>query len=115
MPRSLPVITGLPWSLGSRACSQEAKKASPSIWTMARGKEWSVNGMSSFIAVFADDGNNYSNDLELLFGVEGFVALVGRFQVHRAAALAEIFHGIGVVDLRDDDIAVAGLQAALGQ
>lgn len=37
MLRSLPVITGLPLSRGSRACSQAAKKASASMWMIARG------------------------------------------------------------------------------
>src|SRR5205823_860315 len=37
MPRSLPVTTGRPCSFGRRDCSQDAKNASPSMCTIARG------------------------------------------------------------------------------
>src|SRR5215510_9048794 len=111
MPRSLPVITGLPCNCGSRACSQEAKNASPSIWRTARGKECSVRGVSLFIAVFADHANDYGCNFEFLFGIEGFVSLVSGFQINFPAPLAKVFHRPGMIDLRDDNIAVVRLQA----
>jgi hypothetical protein len=46
MPRSLPVITGLPLRAGSLDCSQAAKKASPSIWRMALSNELMESGWS---------------------------------------------------------------------
>src|SRR5262245_16628264 len=101
MPRSLPVITGLPCNCGSRACSQAAKNASPSMCMMARGKECSVRGLSSFIAVFADHANDHGGNFEFLFRIEGFVSLVGRLQVDFAATLTEILHRPGVIDLGD--------------
>src|SRR5512137_103218 len=50
IPRSRPVITGFPRSFGSFATSQEAKKESPSMWRMARGKDERVSGVSVAMA-----------------------------------------------------------------
>src|SRR5216683_5837691 len=55
MPRSLPVTTGRPWSFGRRDCSHEAKKASPSMWRIARGKSCRLSGAISGISQIPPD------------------------------------------------------------
>src|SRR5262249_13827042 len=109
MPRSLPVMTGLPCNCGSRACSQAAKNASPSICITARGKECSVRGRSSFIAVFADHTNDHGGNFKFFFGIEGFFFFFRAFKVDFAPSLAEIFHRPGMIDLSDDDIPIVRL------
>src|SRR2546427_8009163 len=94
IPRSFPVITGLPLSFGSRDCSQDAKKASPSIWTMARGKPWMESGAFCMVralslragvwfewdlgpSVFSDDGFDDGGDAQFFLRHDGVVFLVG--------------------------------------
>src|SRR4029453_19034128 len=97
MPRSLPVTTGLPLSLGLTACSQDAKKASASMCRIARGKAWSVRGcIPSALGkarVFADHGGDHRDDFQLLLGDNRLIARVGRLQVKALAALTQGFHG----------------------
>src|SRR5438309_594339 len=126
IPRSFPVITGLPLSFGSRDCSQEAKKASPSIWTMARGKPWMESGGFCMVralsvhafwlgapSVFSDDGFDDGGDAKLLFGRDGLVFLVGGHEDDVVAALTEIFHSPVAVNFGDHDIAVFCFAATL--
>src|SRR5712692_172525 len=114
IPRSLPVITGLPCKWGLRDCSQDAKKASPSIWRMARGKEWSVRGGST-ISVFANRGDDYGGNLQLLRRINRPVLFVGGFEPELAPPFAQILHRPPLIDLRDHDIAVLGIRAPFDQ
>src|SRR5712692_2311034 len=114
IPRSLPVITGLPCKWGLRDCSQDAKKASPSIWRMARGKAWRVSGGSA-ILVFTDRSNDYSSNLQLLRRIDRFVFFVSGFQPDLPPPLTEILHRPALVDLRNHNIAVFGIGAPFDQ
>src|SRR5262245_31432777 len=102
MPRSLPVTTGRPCSLGRRDCSHDAKNASPSMCTMARGKVARVSG--SISGVLADNRTHHGRDLQLLGRVDGLEVLIGCLQEHGTAALPEILHGPLAVHLGDDNI-----------
>src|SRR5712692_3283759 len=114
IPRSLPVITGLPCKWGLRDCSQDAKKASPSIWRMARGNECSVSGVS-VISVFANRRDDYSSNLQLLRGIDRLVFFVGGLQPDLPPPLAQILHGPPLVDLDNDNIPVFGIRAPFDQ
>src|SRR5687767_3101536 len=59
MPRSRPVTTGRPRRDGWSICSHEAKKASPSMWTMALGKLKIESGRN--MLVLADDAADAGN------------------------------------------------------
>src|SRR5437763_9924159 len=113
MPRSLPVTTGRPWSFGRRDCSQEAKNASPSMCTMARGNVESVSG--SISGVLTDHRTHHGRNLQLLGRVDRLKLLIGRFEEHLPAAPPEIFHGPLPVHLGDHDVAVTGFCSALDQ
>src|SRR5262249_52987690 len=91
IPRSLPVITGLPWSCGSRDCSHEAKNASPSICRMARGKACSVSGGSA-MSVFPHSGDDDRSDMELVHRIHGLVLFIRRFQPDFPASFAKRLH-----------------------
>src|SRR5919202_1928309 len=105
MPRSLPVTTGRPWSLGRRDCSQEAKNASPSMCRIARGNEERVSG--SISGVFTDNRTHHSRDLQFLSRVNRLKILIGCFQKYRPTALAKKFHGPLAIDLGNDNITIA--------
>ena len=117
IPRSLPVMTGLPLSFGSRACSQDAKNASPSMWTIARGKPWMESGVSGIVRrlVFSDDGFYDRGDTQVLFGGNGVVLLVAGFQRDLASPLSEVLYRPGAVYLGDDNIAILGLASAFNE
>src|SRR5467141_1465337 len=97
MPRSLPVTTGLPLSVGLTACSQDAKKASASMCRMARAKERSVSGCIGWSSVsarvFAHDGGDHRDDFQLLLRHDRLITWIGSRQIQCLAALAQIFHG----------------------
>src|SRR5262249_5103491 len=103
MPRSLPVTTGRPCSLGRRDCSQDAKNASPSMCTIARGKVARVSG--SISGVLTDNRTHHRGDLQLLSRVDRLEILIRCLQEHRTTALAEIFDGPLPIHLGDDNIA----------
>src|SRR5437879_3870751 len=111
MPRSLPVTTGRPWSFGRRDCSHEAKNASPSMCTIARGNECRVSG--SILGVLADHRTHHSRDLQLLGRVNGLKILIRCLQEHCTTAPPEIFHGPFPDDLGDHNIPVTRFCPAL--
>src|SRR5665811_1638376 len=114
MLRSLPVITGRPLSFGLRDCSQEAKKASASIWMTARGNELMVSGLSA-ISILADDRPHHGGDAQFVLRRDRPEFVVGRLEPDLAATLAVILHGPVAVHLGNDDVAVLLLDAALHQ
>src|SRR5438445_754721 len=114
MPRSLPQMTGLPFSFGSRACSQEAEKASPSIWTMARGKPWMDRG-ASCISIFSDNAPYHCGHAKLFLRNDGFEGRVCGVEDYLPSLPPKIFHGPLAVDLGDRDIAFFGLLAPFHQ
>src|ERR671932_317321 len=99
MPRSLPVTTGRPWSLGRRDCSHEAKNASPSMCRIARGNEDRVSG--SISSVLTNDSPHHRGDLQLLLRMNRREVFIGCLQEHLPAALPEILHGPLSVHLGD--------------
>src|ERR1700746_3669924 len=103
MPRSLPVTTGLPRYSGCRACSHDAKKASPSMWTMARGQADIVSGPSDMSVIPADDRRDDTGDAQLFLGDDRPVLAVRRTEHHFPAARIEIFDRPFTVDLGDHD------------
>src|SRR4029453_13353542 len=113
MPRSLPVTTGRPWSFGRRDCSQDAKNASPSMCTMARGNEARVSG--SISGVLTDHRTHHRCDLQLLLGMNRLEILIGCLQEHPASALAKIFDGPLPVHLGDDNIPITRIQPTLDE
>src|SRR5262244_2588243 len=106
MPRSLPVTTGRPWSFGRRDCSHEAKNASPSMCTMARGKLCRVSG--SILRILTNHGSHHRGDLQLFLRMNRLEILIGCLQEHLPSALPQIFHGPLPVNLGDHDVAVTG-------
>src|SRR5215813_7837914 len=102
MPRSLPVTTGRPCSLGRRDCSQDAKNASPSMCTMARGNEWRVSG--SISGVLTDNRTYYRRDFKLFLWMNQLEILIRRLQESQASAPAKIFHGPCTIDLCNHNI-----------
>src|SRR6267142_4424037 len=114
IPRSFPVITGLPLSAGSRDCSQDAKKASASMCTMARGKPWMESGAFCIRALVPANNRSYDGrNCKLLFGNNRFERGIGGIENNLAVLAAEIFHGPLAVYLGNYYISVFRLAASL--
>src|SRR3990167_3334538 len=102
MPRSSPVMTGLPRSVGFCICSDDAKNASPSICKIARGNERILKGDIRAL-VLANNSLYDSNNFQVFFRIYGLVCTIGRLKIKAVLSLPKIFHRPLTIDLGDND------------
>src|SRR2546427_2862821 len=77
--------------------------------------EYAYQWSSMSAPVFAHDGRDHRHDLQFVLGHNRLIARVGRRQVQRRAALAQIFHGPLAIAFRNDDLADARRIGALDE